>query len=208
VPLPLAARAWLCSSWLGSEIDPEAPERSTRLDDRSVADFCRVYLGGRALDAFLAPLFETAFGSDAAQTSRELLFALLDGRAEIGLDQILGAAALVDALAARAPEIRTGARVAAVDSTAAGLDSRAASARRRTRFCSRSALTRMRLLPETSPAERSAAEKLEAGSGPRSRSRHDPVSSPARVLCVPERAGGELLASTRRLRTRAAPACT
>ena len=191
---PRLRRLSLLSSWLGSEIDPEAPERSTRLDDRSISDFCRVYLGRRALDAFLAPLFATAFGSDAAQTSRELLFALLDGRAEIGLDQVLGAAALVDALATRAPEIRTGARVAAVDS-----DGRGARLESGERLAADAVLLAvgsdeaMRLLPETSPAERSAAEKLEAGSGLALALATRPgVELPARVLCVPERAGGEL----------------
>lgn len=195
---PLAAprlrRLSLLSSWLGSEIDPEAPERSTRLDDRSIADFCRVYLGRRALDAFLAPLFATTFGSDAAQTSRELLFALLDGRAEIGLDQVLGAAALVEALAARAPGIRTGARVAEIDPFGRG--ARLESGERLAADAVVLAVgpdEAMRLLPETSPAERSAAEKLAAGSGLALALATRPgVELPARVLCVPERAGGEL----------------
>ena len=55
-----ACAGWRCSR-AGSAASSIPTRRSatTRLDDRSVADFCRVYLGRRALDQLLAPLFET-----------------------------------------------------------------------------------------------------------------------------------------------------
>jgi len=63
---PLRLRRYaLLAHWLGGALDPDEPSRETRLDDRSVADFCQVYLGRRARDALFAPLFAGAFGLDA-----------------------------------------------------------------------------------------------------------------------------------------------
>ncbi len=187
-------RIALLSSWLGGEIDPEAPECATRLDDRSVADFGRVYLGRRVLEELLAPLFATLFGLDAANTSRELLFTLLDARAGIALDQVEGTAALVDALEASAGELRLGANVASLEPDGRGV--RLASGERIAAdavVLAVGAAEAMRLLPDPTPLLLSAAEQLH--------------SCPALVLAlatdarlglaapavlVPEREGGEL----------------
>ena len=195
---PLASlrlrRLGLLASWLGGELDPEAPERATRLDDRSVADFCRVYLGRRTLDQLLAPLFATLFGVDAAATSRELLFTLLDGRASIAIDRVEGTAALVDALAASAHELRFGANVTALESDGGGV--RLANGERIAAdavVLAVGASEAMRLLPDPSPAERFAAENLHASSGLVLALATDAsLTLPARVVFVPEREGGEL----------------
>jgi len=187
-------RLVLLLSWLGDELDPAAPERSTRLDDRSVADFCRVYLGRRALEALFAPLLATHFGVDAAQTSRELLFTLLDGRAGVGLDLVAGASTLVGALAERCGELRVGASVAALESDGRGV--RLSSGER---IASDAVLLAvgsaeaMRLSPDASPAEQAAAAGLRSGSAlVLVLATRGGLALPARAVWVPEREGGEL----------------
>ena len=182
------------ASWLGSDLDPEAPEQATRLDDRSVADFCRVYLGRRPLEQLLAPLFATCFGLDAENTSRELLFALLDGRAGIALDHVAGMGALVEALAASAGELRFDSRVAALES-----DGRGARLERGERVAADAvvlavgAAEAMRLLPDPSPASRAAAEQLRPQSALVLLLAGDAgLALPARAVFVPAREGGEL----------------
>ena len=93
-------RLALIASWLGGALDPDLPWRETRLDDRSVADFSQVYLGRRAHEAALEPLFARAFGIDTRETSRELLFALCDASGAPALDSLEGAGRLAQALAA------------------------------------------------------------------------------------------------------------
>jgi len=187
-------RLALLEGWLGGQLDPEAPERETRLDDRSVADFCRVYLGRRALDRLLEPLFATLFGVDATATSRELLFGLLDGRARIGLDLLDGASALVDALAASAGEVRFAARVAALEPDGSGV--RLESGERLTAdavVLAVGAPEAARLLPEPSPAESAASERLR--SSPTlvlAVAMRADLTLPSRVVLVPAREGGEL----------------
>jgi oxygen-dependent protoporphyrinogen oxidase len=187
-------RLALLESWLGGEIDPAAPERATRLDDRSVADFCRVYLGRRALDHLLAPACATLFGLDAANTSRQLLFTLLDGRGRIGLDRVLGTSKLVSALAEGVTELRLGVVVAALEPDGRGV--RLAGGERIAAdavVLAVGASEAMRLLPERSPAERCAGEQLHAASALVLTLAVRPgLSLPARVVWVPEREGGEL----------------
>ena len=181
-------------SWLGGEIDPEAPERATRLDDRSVADFCRVYLGRRALERLLAPLFATFFGLAAENTSRELLFALLDPHAGIALDLVHGTAALVDGLGASAGELRPGANVASLESDGRGV--RLATGERIAAdavVLAVGAAEAMRLLPEPSPASQAAAEQLRPESALVLALATDrSLSLPERAVFVPAREGGEL----------------
>ena len=104
----------LVSHWLGGELDPDVPWRETRLDDRSVADFCQVYLGRRAHEGVLEPLF-AAFGLDTRETSRQLLFELLAGGVTPALDSVTGTSALAEALTARVSDLRLGRHVEAVD---------------------------------------------------------------------------------------------
>jgi len=108
------ARFAAVSEWLGTRIDPGAPDRETRLDDRSVADLVRLYLGERARRTLIAPLFESAFGLDAAETSRELLFAWLGPGADVELSLAPGLSALPERIAAALSDVRSGVRVEAL----------------------------------------------------------------------------------------------
>ncbi|MBW2242633.1 MAG: FAD-dependent oxidoreductase [Deltaproteobacteria bacterium] len=56
-------------------LDPADPLRATRLDDRSVADFVRLYFGASALEHWAAPLLIGDALADPIETSR-LLFIL------------------------------------------------------------------------------------------------------------------------------------
>jgi protoporphyrinogen oxidase len=51
-------------------LDPEAPERAIRLDDRSVADFVRLYFGASVLAHWAEPILGSDLLSDAAEASR------------------------------------------------------------------------------------------------------------------------------------------
>ncbi len=162
---PRLRRLALLESWLGSELDPAAPERTTRLDDRSVADFSRVYLGRRVLERLLAPFLATHFGVAAEHVSRQLLFSLLDGRAGLGLDRVEGAALLVEALRRSAAELRVGARVEALEPDGRGV--RLADGERiaaEAVVLAVGAREALRLLPDPSPAEVSAGEALSEAS--------------------------------------------
>jgi predicted NAD/FAD-dependent oxidoreductase len=62
------------------EIDPSSPESAGRFDDRSVADFCRLYFGTSVLERWLAPRLLADSLADARETSRvQLLFDLMGG---------------------------------------------------------------------------------------------------------------------------------
>jgi predicted NAD/FAD-dependent oxidoreductase len=53
-------------------LDPEAPERAAPLDDRSLADFARLYFGERVLERWMAPVVAAAALADPEQASRAL----------------------------------------------------------------------------------------------------------------------------------------
>jgi protoporphyrinogen oxidase len=53
-------------------LDPRAPERAARWDDRSVADFTRLYLGGSVLERWVAPEIEEVAIDEAEEVSRVL----------------------------------------------------------------------------------------------------------------------------------------
>ena len=97
--------------WFGERLDPHAPERATRLDDRSVADFARLYLGRRLCERLLEPLLEAQLGLRAEMTSRVLLFLLLDRTGEPRLQLGFGLGALPARLAEPLRDVRTEARV-------------------------------------------------------------------------------------------------
>jgi protoporphyrinogen/coproporphyrinogen III oxidase len=101
--------------WYGPYLEPDAPELGERLDDRSVADWCRLYLGRRALES-LGPLLAAHYGLDLAQASRLLALSLLDPLGAARVAQPLGLAELRRALAARLPDLRTGQRAVRVAS--------------------------------------------------------------------------------------------
>ena len=108
------ARLQAVSEWLGARVDPARPDLETRLDDRSVADLCRLYLGRRALVGLIAPLLQSAFGLDARETSRELLFGWLGPAADVELSLARGLPALLGQLTGTLGDLRLGTRADAV----------------------------------------------------------------------------------------------
>lgn len=102
------------ADWFGEQVSGSAPEQSTRLDDRSVADFARLYLGRRAHTRLLQPLFETHFGLDTDRTTRVLLMLLADERGSPALKLAHGMAGLPKRLAAGLSNVRTGVSVASI----------------------------------------------------------------------------------------------
>jgi len=192
---PLRARRLaLILAWLGGQLDPEAPERTTRLDDRSVADFCRVYLGRRVLEERIAPLFATLFGVDARETSRQLLVATLDGEATVALDRFAGASALAEALARGLDDVALGSRVESVETDGRGVRLAGGAT-----FAADAVVLAvppaevLRLAPWMPHAARLALERVTCGSSLVLAAATGPaVAPPARVAFVPEREGGEL----------------
>jgi oxygen-dependent protoporphyrinogen oxidase len=53
-------------------LDPERPELAARLDDRSLADFARLYFGRSVLEGWMDPDALAWFGADCEETSRVL----------------------------------------------------------------------------------------------------------------------------------------
>lgn len=99
-------RLWRLLEWFGSQLDPRLPERGVRLDDRSIADFVRLYVGRRCNPEHLLPLFESEFGLDSRDTSRLLLMNLLDAHGRLQAGQVFGLSALGDALRAGLADVR------------------------------------------------------------------------------------------------------
>jgi protoporphyrinogen oxidase len=80
-------------------VDPDAPEKAADLDDRSLADFGRLYFGGSVLDYWMAPFVTSASLGDEHQTSRvhflqrhRRLFSALAGLPRAPLRTLLDAA--------------------------------------------------------------------------------------------------------------------
>jgi hypothetical protein len=80
-----------------------------------------LYLGKRALRGWIAPLLESAFGLDARQTSRELLFTWLGPVGDLEFARARGLPALLDGLARAQADLRLGAKVDAVLDAGRGL---------------------------------------------------------------------------------------
>lgn len=92
-----------------SILTPDAPEHATRLDDRSVADFVRLYFGVGALASWVAPLLAADLGLDVAHTSRVAFLRHHVARAELGLGR------LRTSVAALGGELARGARLVSGD---------------------------------------------------------------------------------------------
>ncbi|MFI5316110.1 MAG: FAD-dependent oxidoreductase [Myxococcota bacterium] len=187
-------RLALLATWLGGALDPGAPARDTRLDDRSAADFCRVYLGRRALDELVAPLLASRFGLDARDASRQLLFSLLDPAGNAGLDSLSGAAALAEGLASRQSGLETAVRVDALEPDGLGVRLADGSARRADAvLLAVSSQEAARLLAALDPRCDVAFGGLRAESALvlAAATRSD-VGLGERDVWIPEREGGEL----------------
>jgi oxygen-dependent protoporphyrinogen oxidase len=101
-------------SWLGDRLNPRLPEADTRLDDRSVADFARLYLDSTIDARLFDPLLEVHFGLASAHTSRLLLFQLLDSWGKPRVVQSFELCDVPVRLAAQITDVRTGLRVESV----------------------------------------------------------------------------------------------
>ena len=68
-------------------LDPERPADAAPLDDRSLADFARLYFGASVLDRWMAPLAFAGCPSDVGETSRALFLRRYTtrGQARVGL---------------------------------------------------------------------------------------------------------------------------
>jgi oxygen-dependent protoporphyrinogen oxidase len=96
-------------------LDPERPEAATRLDDRSLADFARLYFGPSVLERWMEPAVASWSGDDSDEASR-VLFLLTCLRRRFAWPGTLrgGLGALADSLA-RGAGLRCNAPVEGVE---------------------------------------------------------------------------------------------
>jgi len=113
---PLARRrARRLLRWYAPWIDPNRPERGARLDDRSVTDWCRLYLGRKNVDELLGPCLGAWFGLAADVTSRLFGLSLLDASGRPRATSLTGAAELSRRLDAELADVRQHETVRAVE---------------------------------------------------------------------------------------------
>ncbi|MEE8558032.1 MAG: FAD-dependent oxidoreductase [Myxococcota bacterium] len=107
--------------WFRPRLRAQEPEGVGSLDDRSVSEFCGLYLGDTLLERVYRPLLESHFGLDADETSRVTLLFLLgpEGGPEVRL--AVGLEALVARLASGL-DLRVGQRVVAVQADGRGVE--------------------------------------------------------------------------------------
>jgi oxygen-dependent protoporphyrinogen oxidase len=80
-------------------LDPEAPERAVRLDDRSAADFVRLYFGPSVLARWAEPMLGSDLLADAAEASRVAYLLARRARGEASPATLRGSpAAIAEAL--------------------------------------------------------------------------------------------------------------
>ncbi len=101
-------------------LDATAPEQAARLDDRSVADFARLYFGTRALERWIEPRLAHASSLDAEQTSR-VAFLLRGGPGPgAALGTLRGGAGALASRLAESVAVRRGIAVRAIEAAAGG----------------------------------------------------------------------------------------
>lgn len=100
--------------------DAAAPERAARLDDRSLADFARLYFGRRVLERHMEPLCGGDFLADAESTSRLLLLLHHAGRQHLPTGALRGGLGALPAALAAQLDLRPGQRVEAIEPRGAG----------------------------------------------------------------------------------------
>ena len=94
----------------GGRLDPLRPERAAPLDDRSTADFARLYFGVSVLERWIGPELSAETLADAEDASRALLLRRL--RARAGARPGLPRAPLADVAEVAASRLRMGTRCA------------------------------------------------------------------------------------------------
>ncbi len=104
----------------GDQLDPDRPEAGEKLDDRSLADFGRLYFGEGLVDCWMGPFVTSASLGDPEQTSR--VHFLRRHRAHFGARRGLLRASLRElaAVAADRAPVLFGARVHRIRSHADG----------------------------------------------------------------------------------------
>ena len=104
----------------GERIDPDAPERAADFDDRSLADFGRLYFGASVLERWMTPFVGSASPCDERQASRVLFLQRYrrHAAARMGLPRAPLAELVAAAAAALAP--RYGAQVTRIEGRAGG----------------------------------------------------------------------------------------
>jgi oxygen-dependent protoporphyrinogen oxidase len=92
----------------GSLLSADHAEHAVRLDDRSVADFVRLYFGAGSLERWAQPLLAADLGLEVAHTSRAALLRHHVGRAEIGLGRLRTSVAALGAELTRGAQSMSG----------------------------------------------------------------------------------------------------
>lgn len=100
--------------------DAAAPERAARLDDRSLADFARLYFGRRVLERHMEPLCGGDFLADAESASRLLFLLHHAGRQHLPTGALRGGLGALPAALAAGLDLRPGHRVEAIEPRGAG----------------------------------------------------------------------------------------
>ncbi len=117
-----ARRARRLVEWFGSRLSPSEPERVGALDDRSVSEFCDLYLGKTLYRNVYAPLLESHFGCNPEETSRVLLLLLLGPDGGPGVQLALGLPSLTKRLAAGLDDGRCSTGAVAVRPDGSGVE--------------------------------------------------------------------------------------
>jgi protoporphyrinogen oxidase len=105
----------------GDRIDPDRPERAAGLDDRSLADFGRLYFGISAVDHWMAPGVERESLGDARNASRVLFLHRYRSDPEARLGMLRSALGEIAERAAQQLKPEFGVEVSGVESTADGV---------------------------------------------------------------------------------------
>jgi oxygen-dependent protoporphyrinogen oxidase len=108
--------------WFRPRLKPEEPEAVGNLDDRSVSEFCALYLGDTLLEFVYGPLLESHFGLDPDETSRVALIFLLGKEAGPAVRFGIGLSALAHRLTLQLSDYRPGRRVTTVWPDGRGAD--------------------------------------------------------------------------------------
>jgi protoporphyrinogen oxidase len=107
-------------------LDTEAPERAVRLDDRSAADFVRLYFGASVLERWAEPILGSDLLADAMEASRVAFLLARRARGEAPLATLRGSpAAIADALLSSADALGVEALALEYSGTELALDTTA-----------------------------------------------------------------------------------
>ncbi|MGH0033559.1 MAG: FAD-dependent oxidoreductase [Myxococcota bacterium] len=105
-------------------LDPDRPERGARWDDRSIADFAKLYFGSSSYERWIEPEAMSVYLSDAAETSRVAFLlgwiARGGGRARPGVPR--APLAEIVRAASEALDVRTRCRVERIEPTRSGYE--------------------------------------------------------------------------------------